>query len=297
MKNKEALCTLTGKIMSVKEVAEHENHVQIKKYLVCATPACNARLSFIASSGKADHFRRIKHSEHTEACHLKTEEDELKEKKRSTETIAVSLDDKMIRRKIIYLFNKTISEKTTIEKPASGKKNKVVTANTTEVETTSTILGNSEDTPFEDVKKRGKAVGPVIQTRELNQISASDEGAMVNVHAYIKKIKKTGKGFELEIFKDKHKATMVITEAFIKGSKDTQIPMYLTSLIKFMDNKVDKDFFVSVLSICMVEQYEKDDIVLFVNDFNMFYLSVSEKMRKPIKLDAFQATLIRKNLN
>lgn len=291
MSIKQAFCTLTQEYMTVKEVSKHDRHVEVKDHLICATPDCKARLSFISVPAKADHFRRYRSDEHTEECFYKTEEAELKKRIERTEKIAVSLDEKAIKQKITYLFNK-VNNKKPRKSSSNKRKNKRTTPTTKLVAGAVAVLGDKNDTSLEEVQKTKKVSSPSVQTRQLNHLSSVDEGKMFGLHAFLNEIRKTKNGFVFELFSGKHSANLVVTEAFIRGNRDTQIAMYLTSLMTY---SADCDSLISIYCLCEVGRFQKNTPTLFVNDFNMLNVTIEGKQSKPIRLDLFQAKLVRGN--
>lgn len=293
MKIKQVFCKSTKELMSIKEVSEHQDHEVIKNNLICATLGCNARISFVSGSGgRRDHFRKVRFEEHSSDCHMQSEKAELKEKKRIAGQIAVSLSEKAIARRVRYFFKKRRGE----NKRKDPKKNpplKRSDSNTQTILKSKTTLGSTDDPSLDSVKKNRRASAPQIPTRTLNQISATDEGNFIQLSATVEQVIKKKNSFELILSDRYNSATLVITEAFIKGSRDIQISDYLTSLIKFTDENEDIGYKVSVFVFCMFEKYKKNETIIYANNFDQFYLSISGKRPLPIKLDTFQALLSR----
>ncbi|SFH55219.1 hypothetical protein [Pisciglobus halotolerans] len=293
MQIKEVLCTSNKQVMNVKEVAEHKNHVQIKQHLQCNTPGCEAKISFVSgSSGKHDHFRTVKYSDHSESCYIYRSKEELKERIKMNEKIAVSLDKKDVKRRIMYFFKKR-TDKAVNGKPFKSSPIKRKNGNTKAILGKAAVLGGKDAPTLEEAKGSNRVYGPRIQPLELNQISEAEEGKLFQLSALIEKVRKTKNGFELDIYMGSTEAILVINEAFIKGSKDQQIHDYFTSLIKFTDVKEQYDFKVTIYAFCMFETYNKNETIIFADNFDTFFVSVSGKYIKPIKLDAFQAMFIR----
>jgi hypothetical protein len=295
MKIKEIFCKSNNKIMSVKEVAEHDKHDTLKYSLMCATPGCNAKMSFVSgSAGRHDHFRKVRYEEHSTDCYIQNIEKELKERIEATEKIAVSLDEKAIQQRVMYFFKKRTENKD--QKDSNKKSSKSSkTENTNSISGQSTVLGGNDSPKLSDLKKEKKTLSPRVTPRLLNQISEQDEGKFIHLSASIKKVRKIKTSFELDLYLGDSKATLVITEAFIKASRDTQVNDYLMSLMKFTDIEKETTFDVSVYVFCMFNLYERNNTIIFADNFDQFYLSVSGTRSRPIKLDSFQAGIIRGN--
>lgn len=295
MKIKEVFCNKNNTIMNVKEVAEHEDHHTIKHALKCATPDCEAKISFVSGSGgRHDHFRKVRYEEHSPNCHIQNTEKELKERIEVTEKIAVSLDKKAIEQRVMYFFKKR-TEPGNKESTGNSSTTKRNNESTNTVPGQATVLGDDGDPSLEDEKKKQRTSSPRVLPRLLNQISSADEGKYIQLSASIERVRKTKKGFEIDLYLGKSKAVLVLTESFFKGSGDEQIPEYLTSLMKFTDIKEESNFEVSVYVFCMFHSYKKNETIIFADNFDRFYLSISGKHSKPIKLDSFQAGFIRGN--
>lgn len=293
MKIKEVFCKTNNKIMTVQEVAEHEKHDVIKHALTCATPGCEANMSFVSgSAGRHDHFRKIKYEEHSSACYIQNSEKELKEKIEITEKVAVSLDEKAVQQRVMYFFRKRtqVCDSKPAGKPSAGR---TKTDSTSTVPGQSTVLGGSDAPTLDDLKKVKRTFGPRVVPRLLNQISEADEGKYIHLSASIERVRKTKNGFELDLYLAGSQAILVITEAFIKGSRDIQVIDYLMGLMEFTGIKEESKFEVSVYVFCMFNTYKKNETIIFADSFDKFYLSVSGNQPKPIKLDSFQAGFIR----
>lgn len=280
--------------MSVEEVSKHDNHDVIKHDLICATDGCNARISFVSgSAGRRDHFRKIRFEEHSSHCRMQSVKAELKENKKISEQIAVSLDEKAIARRIRYFYNKRSGKYEKAETRRSPLKRK--TSRTQTVSSKKTVLGSNDDPSLDTIKKNNRASAPQIPTRTLNQISAADEGKFIQLSATIKEVRKKKNSYELDLFDRNNSATLIVTESFIKGSRDVQIIDYLNSLITFTSNNEIRGniYNVTIFVFCMFDKYQKDSTIIFANNFDQFYLSISGKRPVPVKLDTFQALLTR----
>lgn len=103
----EVWCTDKKRKMTVEEVANHEEHTEIKKSLKCTTHGCEAKISFVSgTAGRHDHFRTVMHSEHSPTCYIKRDKEKQKERIRYRETVEGSLNDKGTEQRIMYFFSK-----------------------------------------------------------------------------------------------------------------------------------------------------------------------------------------------
>lgn len=280
--------------MTVEQVAQHENHLEIIRSLRCATKGCTAKISFVSGNGnKSDFFRAVRTKEHSSECRKEQHEEELREKIEYSNTVEGTLDAKGIKQRITYFFkklNKPAKETNSSNEKNKGKpkKSKVTTDETKKKIGTTVVLGNSEAPSVEKIKEDNENTSIRVSAKQLNQLAYSDVGKYLQLSAQIKKVTETKNGFELLICRGKKEAKLIINEAFIKGTRDVQVKDYLRSLAKFMDTKKD-DYEVSVYSFCVVEVYEENEIILSVSSFEEFFLSVSGKYNQPIKLDSYQA--------
>lgn len=293
MKIKHVLEKTSNNIMDVQEVALHPKHSQIKNELQCASIDCTARISFVSGGeGKKDHFRTVRYSVHSPACTIQKSKEELEEKRKIAGEIAVSLDEKETKRRVMYLYHKLNSEPK--EKQTSGKGTTKRSGNgSKEVPTVTAVIDGNAPKTLSEAKEEGTVPGLRLQHRTLNQISKADEGKYFQLCAAVRKVRKTKTRFELDLYLGDLQAVMVITEAFIKGSKDQQIKDYFDSLMKFTDIEKESKFEISVYAFGMFNEFKENNTVFFADSFNQFYVSVKGKYSLPIKLDSFQAAYVR----
>lgn len=296
MKIENVICTVNNEIMDINDVTTSNNHNQVKANLKCATKGCDAKISFVSGvSGRKDHFRTVKHSEHSPECHFLLSRDLLKRQIERNEKIIVSISNESYRRRALYLYKKRmgLETKKDVNKNGrsyqKGKKTKIIYGGTGILKE----IGPS----VEDVNKTKHVSSPQILARELNQISAKDEGKFMNLAAFVKSIRKMKNGtFELDLYSNSATATLILTEAFIKGNRDKQISEYLTNLMRVMDTPKETELIVSIYTFCLFNQYEKNKTIIFANDFDKFFVTISGIIARPAKLDLLQATFARRKL-
>lgn len=153
------------------------------------------------------------------------------------------------------------------------------------------IPGKAGSPSIDKIKEDNENARLRYPTRQLNQISASDEGKPFQIYAVIDKVTKSGKGFELELSLDNSKAKLIINESFFKGTDDVQVEEYLRSLSNFIASKTHS-YQVSIFAFCMFDKFKGNETVIYPSSFKQFFISVSGKHEKPRKLDSFQALLV-----
>lgn len=277
--------------MNLQEVADHEEHTKIKHALQCSTEGCNAKISFVSGSGrKSDHFRTVRHSEHSDTCHLLLEEEKARQHTNYNQTVEASLDDKNIYSRIMYQYQKDNKQKSSTPKSSSrGKKKSSPSSSSAGV---NVVLGGKDAPSVEKIRENGQKANIQIPIRQLNQITPSEAGKIFRLSAPIKKVVKTNSGYELSLVFGKRRAKLIITEAFLKGSEDIQVENYLNSLAAFL--KDNNPYEVTVYVFCMFNQYNGNETIIYANDFSKFFVSVSGTQSKPRKLDSFQALYTRR---
>lgn len=293
MKIEKAIYTKKNELMTVEQVAQHEDHLEVIQSLQCVTTGCSAKISYVPGNGnKSDFFRAVKTKNHSPECRKEQEEEELKEKIEYRNTVEGTLDAKGIKQRVTYFFNKlNKSAKETGSNKGKSKKSKVTTDTTKKKIGITVVLGNSKAPSVKEIKEYNENTSVRVTTKQLNQLSHSDVGKFLQLNAPIKKVTKTKNGFEILICQGKKEAKLIINEAFIKGTRDVQVKDYLRSLAQFIDARKN-DYEVSIYSFCVVEVCEENEIILSVSSFEEFFLSVSGKYNQPIKLDSYQALLV-----
>lgn len=84
----QAIYTENNEVMTVKQVAQHGNHLEVIQSLQCVTGGCTARISYVPGNGnRSDFFRAVRSKDHSPECRKEQEEENLR-KKLSTVTLS-----------------------------------------------------------------------------------------------------------------------------------------------------------------------------------------------------------------
>lgn len=292
------ICTINGTTMTLIEVARHQEHNEVKKHLECTTEGCTAKMSFVSNSvGRKDYFKAVRSNSHSPSCYLKQEQEQLVARAKANEEIATTISEKSIQRRINDFHQKRTAEENDKKNTSTGKRPKSKSPASTDPNRKKGIIGPKVDPESEELKKQGRLSVPQVLKRELNQISEKDEKQIRHIASSIRSLKKTKNGFEAELFLGKSKATLVITEAFLKGNQADEVNTYLESLKKFLDYRPKNKPDISVYVFSQFKKYQGNETVIYAYDSEQFRIFIPEAAnRNPIKLDWFEALYTRNSL-
>lgn len=291
------ICTINGRHMTLLEVARHEEHNEVKQHLECATDGCIAKMSYVSNSvGRKDYFKSVRSNSHSPSCDLQLEKEALIARTKANETIATTISEKGIQSRINDFHKKRMAKDNGEEVTTKPRGTRGKTSDVTDTNKKRGVLVSIGDPLPEEPSKDGSISSPQVLKRELNQISEKDENKIRHIASSIRKITKTKNGFEAELFLGKSKATLVITEAFLKGNQDNEVITYLNSLKEFLDSRAITEPEISVYVFAQLKKYLGNETVIFAYDSEQFRIFIPGATRNPIKLDLFEALYTRNSL-
>ncbi|WP_340002574.1 hypothetical protein [Oceanobacillus sp. FSL K6-0127] len=245
------------------ELALRGDFETVKKNLYCAFEGCTAKIEYVPSGKRREHFKTWPKNNHTPECDDYFERDPIKRKQKNIATNSVGLSDNHINnvlKGLIRSVEETPEEKEArLKKQRSRKKNKSNTVNTSQ---NSNDVENVRPTTDNNIEKVGDGQrSPSIRKRHsILFLSENDLNTAVALHEKVVSIwvEKNRAKF---LLKNNAKETYLYFEEEFFANSSTNIEQ----MLRVVKNNLDKGHEIMFDGVGNVEKRDEELCVIITN--------------------------------
>ncbi|WP_223070470.1 hypothetical protein [Paenibacillus caui] len=254
-------------LVTVSNIEQHENFIDVKNNLYCTYPGCTARLSYVPKGKVRAHFKTWPKNDHIQDCIDYFERVVTANKQKSVATSTMALSDKHVKNVLDNLKKKRREQESGADKPKSNNNKRPrpkVNPDSGENPTLNIVPTTGPDADLASGESNIKE--PSVRNRSLINLTDDDVGWTRSVEGYIQNVETNDKRVVLEL-RDGDYNFRVYFEEFFFDNAPVNFRGYFEDLKLLVHNH--KDYLFS--GVGLIER-RKEQYGMLINRGNEFYV-------------------------
>ncbi len=253
--------------VTVNNIEQHENYIDVKSNLYCTYQGCNARLSYVPKGKVRAHFKTWPKDNHIKDCIDYFERVATANRQKFIATSTMALSDKHIKNVLDNLKRKRKEQElgTNNNKPGTKRKPRPkVDPSSGENPTLNIVPTTGPDADL--VSGEDNIKEPPVRNRTLINLTDDDLGVTRSVEGFIQSVETSDKRTVLELKDGKNFFRVYFEEFFFDGA-----PVNFSNFFESLKFLVQKDQGFLFSGVGLIER-RNGNYAMVVNQSNHFYV-------------------------